>query len=38
MADTSFAPCPGHIEDTYVERGEGEWEWKNGYEVVVFDV
>jgi|GEM_PF-1952337 len=38
LADTSFAPCPGQVEDTYVERTETGWEWKDGYEVVVFDV
>ncbi|NIO19911.1 MAG: hypothetical protein GTN76_04015 [Candidatus Aenigmarchaeota archaeon] len=38
LADTSFAPCPGQIENIYVERENGEWEWKKGYEVIVFDV
>jgi transglutaminase-like putative cysteine protease len=38
MADTSFAPCPGQVGDIYVTRKDGEWEWKEGYEVVVFDV
>ncbi|NIO22748.1 MAG: hypothetical protein GTN38_01830 [Candidatus Aenigmarchaeota archaeon] len=38
LADTSFAPCPGQVENIYVERSEEEWGWKDGYEVVVFDV
>jgi len=38
LADTSFAPCPGQTEKIYIERENGEWEWKKEYEVIVFDV
>ncbi len=38
LSDTTFAPCPGQIEDIYIDKVNGEWRWKNGLDVVVFEV
>jgi hypothetical protein len=38
LADTSFAPCPGQIEDVYIVEDMDGWEWRNPQEILVFDV